>query len=371
MPLFENLDAFFIASCKQSGKSFNPCLLPSRSQGNLRIIRNLRFFGNMGSYFNPEYPPHPQSIGTRTFPQLSIIATIQYWFPSPDGTILVPNQTGDTIGKLDPKRTGRLLNLIEAYLVSPSPSDTEKFKLSLYDLLMKSERSTPQTKYQKLLTEYPEFCLHDFKSIFSRELYRNFEFLTEEQLTALKKENILQDDPLFLTKILKFLYRVRNYSNFPLFENDFLKDGELESYREALVSDSIPEKNLAARLRYFKNKEKSFTTVRFVEVLVKSLNDQRQDHLPHALVERTIFSFFLKKAKTPDDILSFLSGYLDVDPETLRPNFPKTVFSGKTYWTIRNNPEDLKAALSHPEKAAFLSFGYQSYEDPFPPLIDY
>ena len=299
---------------------------------------------------------------------------LQHLFPSPDGVLLIANQTGDSVGKLNPKKMGCLLRLIEDY--SREHTDELTFKQALYDLLLDFKpNSNPEIeksrleKYPKLLTEFSEFCHHDLKITILDKISSILSSTEDEELENSLK--ISRTDPLFLTKSLEFILDMNCPYQLTFFGSGLLKEGELEAYNEALTN-RLSETDLTSRLRYFRNKEKEFKTVRFIEILAKALNESQRSLSPFPLlVEQAVFSFFWQKAKTPTDILNFFSGYLEGDIESLRPSFPTRVFSEKTYWDIRNNSEALAEALLDPQRSSLLYLGYDFFENPLPLLLQY
>ncbi|HQS84334.1 MAG: hypothetical protein B7Y25_04015 [Alphaproteobacteria bacterium 16-39-46] len=373
MELREGLEEWIRSRCASHGISFNEKVLLSLTRSASKLIENNRFYGDLTSLFDPNFPPHPQGVSLldlTCFPSKARSSLFHLLFPSPTG-ILVANQTGDPIGKLTPSKTGRLLRLTENYL--KEHMDETTFKLTLYNLLL-GLRAEPDLiptrleKYSSLLKEFPEFCHHDFKVTLLERTETILETINEEDL---EKEHISLTDPLILTKVLKCIL-ANTSAEQTFFTSGLLNEGDLEMYQAAL-SPSAPETELTKTLRRLKNKKSEFETVRFIEILGKALREQGQDQqpLPESLVERSIFFFFGQKVKTQDDILNFFSGYLGVDPEALRPTFPTTVFSEKMYWDTRNNPEALKAALLNPQRASLLSFGYNLFENPLPLLSHY
>ncbi len=366
MELLEDLERWCAEICISQGRSFNKQLLYSS-----KIIENNRFFSPLTTSFDPAFPPHSQSISLTKpycFPENALEALLQYLFPSPDGAILIANQTGETVGKLDPFRIGQLLKRIEDKLRG-SPDETT-FKLTLYDLLLKSESPSQIDKYDRLLKELPEFYLYDLKINLLQRVESWIGSVEEEEI---KKAKISPQDPLILTNYLHYILS-KTCSEHDFFGSGLLKEGELESYKAAADLDSSDSKSdLSQQLSYFKNKEKEFKTLRFVEVLVTALEEQRQkkEGTSESLVERAVFFFFWQKAKTPNDIVNFFSGYLEVAPEVLSPTFPTTVFSEQKYWKVRNNPDALKEALSNPKQAFLLHFGYDLFENPLPLLLQY
>ncbi|MBS0185853.1 MAG: hypothetical protein JSS34_05875 [Proteobacteria bacterium] len=351
-------------TCSSQGRSFNEKSLKSKKK-----IENARFFGSLTSRFDPNFPPHPQSISTiksACFPSDATTALVMHLFPSPDGVLLIANQSANPLGKLDPFRIGQLLKMVEDQF--KAPADETTFKSIIYGLLTKSTTPLQPDKYQKLLRELPEFCGHELKMTLSQQVRMLIDSTNDENLS---NSGLLRSDLLVLTKGLRVLLSTFSDEN-TFSESDFLKEGELEMYEHAL-SPSAPETEFTKTLRRLKNKKNEFEAIRFIDIITKAIHEQQhqQDHFPEALVQRSIFFFFWQKAKTADDILNFFSGYLDVEAETLRPSFPTTIFSEEMYWDIRNNPEDLKKNLLDPTRASYLYFGYDFFESPLPSFLQY
>ncbi len=150
LDLVEGLNEWVLTSCAAHNRHFNEGLLP---RGSSKLIQNNRFFGNLTSNFNPEFPPHSQCISTSNltyFPGDAMASLLQHFFPSPDGVLLVANQTGDSVGKLDARKMGRFLKLIEDY--SPKHINELTFKQSIYDLLL-DLKSHPDPKTEKSVSK--------------------------------------------------------------------------------------------------------------------------------------------------------------------------------------------------------------------------
>ncbi|MBS0185222.1 MAG: hypothetical protein JSS34_02550 [Proteobacteria bacterium] len=366
------LDDYINAKCQQHGRAFNPDLLPSREASNFNILQTFRFFGNLGG-IDPQKNMHihPQCIFFEDsefflgFPQDAITSFIQHLFPSPDRVILVANQSGDVLGKLDPLRVGKILRLFEDQFLNPQ--DENVFKSMLYRLLLKKEKLLTEEKYYNLMKEYPEFLERDFKKNLSSALASYCTNLREDLEKDLKVSPI---DPLFLTHVLQAMLN-KNSQYVNIFHSGFLAEGEIESYQTALMPQR-EESEIHTRLRYFKNKENEFEALRFIEIFVNAIEEQRRNtNLPRSLMQRAIFYFFWQKATETTDVQMFLRGYLDVEDIDSGISYPTQQFKETTYWEIRNNPKRLEEALRIPENAAFLVRGYDLFENSYPPKIQY
>ena len=382
MGLQEEISAWIQTNCRAQGRSFKQDLLDSHPGSLSNFIKNIRFFGNMTYLFDRNNSPHPQSLSAETiycFPADAITALMGHLFPSPDGELFVANQTGDPIGKLNPQRIGYILRLIEDYNTSQDPNTEEALKLTIFDVLSRSDYDVyagngaslsagKKEKYGDLLTKYEAFCCHDFKIALLEKLKSLLTALPDDELE--KKLKTDRKDPFIYTKYLKYILS-KTPSEEAFFKRGNLEEGELEAYHQVL---SFPDNEceLADKARKFKNKEQDFKALRFGEILVNAIKAQchQGDHLSSLPVERGLFFFFWQKAKTHRALVKFLSGYLGASPQCLTP-LPEKLFSEKAYWEIRNNPQSLKENLLHPERAFLLSQGYDVFERPFPFMRQY
>ncbi|MBS0185275.1 MAG: hypothetical protein JSS34_02830 [Proteobacteria bacterium] len=367
----ENLDDYVNTSLKQaSPPEFNPDLLPSRIQGNIQIISNLRFRSHLGPLLNPNYPPYSQCTTLSEFPQTALALLLQIFFPSPDDTTLTPNQSSDPVANFTSHQLGQLLNLTETYLLKPKDTqDDLSFRLKTYQIL-NPKKPLDEKDYQTYLqNDYFSLLLHEFKMVLTTSFEEALPLLLEESQI---KEHF-GDFPI--TSLMKRI-GLRSLEK-DLFAQGILEDNELESYQAALTGTSKTE--LSMVLSRFKNeKEKTkFKSVRLVEVLLASLKEQilPSTPLPSSVVQRVIFIFFWKKFNPTDSndfLAQFLHGYTGTPLDVLKKvKMPKTSLSKEEYWGIRNDPESLQTHLSNVPMAAYLSQGYEDYENRIPPFVGY
>lgn len=392
--LFKDLDA---PIAEQLARKKYPQVpyVPSLRFVHAQIVENMRFLRDSHSWI-PDIPVHAQSVSpnslSKSCPPDFRTSFVQLAFPSPDGVIFLANQaTSDPISKLTSRVIGRILSSVEDYLhTSREVRNKRTFASYLYSFLSKEIFPlSKRERYEDLSKDYQDFLKFEFKNALAMQMLR---ILEQEEEDILKNSSLKRDDPLFYTKFLRETFK-RSYPH-----PEFLEEGEIEQYirfqdwykkyrnlssiqsTEAASSSRDADFDLSdsvmTRFLPFAKKKEAFSVFRFVDVLTEALEEedlstiQERNIYPSYIVQRTLITFFWKKAKKIDDIIDFYSGLFEQEQGPML-NIPlNQLYSEEEYYQARakaleeNRVPDLETAM-------LLSRGFEVFEDTLPPIFYY
>lgn len=371
--------------------------LPSLRFVHFRLLENMRFVRSAHNW-DPDIPIHPQSVCltslSRSYPPDFRTSFVQLSFPSPDGVVFLANQAAsDPVSKLTPRHIGHILFLVEGYLRNPREErDKLSFKKALYTRMTTAVLpASRRADYEELSRNYKEFLRFEFKNSLALEMLRMLPLLEED---FLREISLRRDDPLFYTKILQEITKRSRCS-----DKMSLREGEIEEYiyfqqwykiyRSFVLSQRAGAASGCAEREDFNcsdprmvtflpflEKKDSFSIFRFADTLTEALEEEDsplergRTIYPGYCVQRTLVTFFWKKAGKIEDIVEFYSGLFEEEQADVLMPLLTQLYSEAEYYEARSKALTDGIPFNS-ETTMLLSRGFEVFEDPLPPFFYY
>ncbi|MEB3702918.1 hypothetical protein Bealeia1_00108 [Candidatus Bealeia paramacronuclearis] len=321
---------------------------PSQRFSLIQILSNARFFGNLGIW-KPQIPVHVQALDPKGAPQTYTDALFQLFFPSPDGVNLTANQaSSDPIGQLT------LHDVVMLIKLSSTNQLTEKDLLNVF----------PKSKFdEEIRKDYPQFLRYEFM----RQIFQEIDLTGDSIYETL---GIDPQDPQKYSKIFDKV--LPQYKKLGL-----IKDNEIENYAKAnrisqLVFIQKPSNKQKLELDelqtqfpqffVFESKRSDFLTFRFVDTFLKA--SQEVGYLFEKPIEKALLGYMWLKFKTPEEQSEF---YHLMGVDGLAKIFKQDGYNFKDYQSLKTQSVD----TLNREEIALIKYGYDLFENPFPPTIPY
>ena len=387
---YQGFDAFIEEASERQGKKDPSFYFPSERFTLFQQLSNIRFFADQGRW-KPEIPVqfqsiHVQNVRNDKFPQTFIGALIQILFPSPDGFNLIPNQAvTDPISELSLDKISLVLKAVKQY------EDTDSNKKD-QNLLKRDLLKLIGCKFETTHGQMVGFQIHDFKIKLYQNALEEIKFYEED----FEKKGIKAEEEGFVSHCIDafmpdifdkgFFENSEEVEKYARLAIGIRRFKELSNFKPPSYLGNNPKRTDLQEIEFvqfkeeyeeivlFEEQRKSFYRYQFVDALVGALGKKNPKKYPEFLVQRALLTFFWKKVTNSKDVAAFFSTLFECDPEKTinilnnkRPTF-------EDYTKFRQNmgsETTLEELLKNPEFLIFLSRGYDIFENPLPPMIQY
>lgn len=403
--LFEGADAGIQELAKQKNVSAPAYILPSTRFMMIETLKNIRFDGNLGPRKKDlALPFQMQGLDASDvgiFPQDARSSLLGgCLFPCPDGVILLANQAAsDILAQITPTMMGTILRNVQSFTsMAPAARNTQAFKLSIYSLLLGLK--TPETveNFQQLSTEHTAFLDHDFEL----GLFRFLKNIMGEIYEGVLEEGMAEIDTTRLGNTWRAVNEfISSAGGSKTLESRFKKKlGDIPSCDDLEALEEYSENSeTLKKLKQKKNlspaektqqsalqdkhkvrlsleeRRTQFRALGFVETLTRAIQEQEQSSdssFPYSdhMVEQTLMSYFWLKALTQDDVADFYGSLFEVSPDQVKPLFSKTL-GRDGYVALKEKIQGGQIQDLTLEILSAAARGFDMYENPFPPLIQF